>query len=109
MIWSYTIQLMADQSFSVMFDNDLMKNRTDVQEKIAREMSRLDMALGPFVSYADFGKKFFEYFYSKTTIRVNRTSAFLVARWGSMAPTRPTFLPISFFKSICAMAPLGIA
>ncbi|MHC4559886.1 MAG: hydroxypyruvate isomerase family protein, partial [Planctomycetota bacterium] len=31
----------------------------DLQEKIAREMSRLEMTLGPFVLYADFGKKSF--------------------------------------------------
>jgi hydroxypyruvate isomerase len=31
----------------------------DLQEKIAKEMSRLDMTLGPFVLYADFGVKSF--------------------------------------------------
>lgn len=53
------LKFMADQGFSAMFDNSLMKKPTDVQEKIAREMSRLDMTLGPFVLYADFGKKSF--------------------------------------------------
>jgi hydroxypyruvate isomerase len=53
------LKFMADQGFSAMFDNGLMKKPTDVQEKIAREMSRLDMTLGPFVLYADFGVKSF--------------------------------------------------
>lgn len=47
--------------------------------------------------------------YSITTICVNRTSAFLVGKWGSISPTRPTFLPISPFKFICDIAPLGKA
>ena len=50
---------MADQGFSAMFDNGLMRKPKDMQEKIARQMSRLDMTLGPFVLYADFGKKSF--------------------------------------------------
>jgi hydroxypyruvate isomerase len=53
------LKFMADQGFSAMFDNGLMSKPKDVQEKIAREMSRLDMTLGPFVLYADFGKKSF--------------------------------------------------
>jgi len=53
------IKFMADQGFSAMFDNGLMGKPKDVQEKIAQEMSQLDMTLGPFVLYADFGKKSF--------------------------------------------------
>jgi len=53
------LKFMADQGFSAMFDNNVMGKPKDVQEKIAKEMSRLDMALGPFVLYADFGKKSF--------------------------------------------------
>ena len=53
------LKFMADQGFSAMFDNGLMGKPTDVQEKIAKEMSRLDMTLGPFVLYADFGVKSF--------------------------------------------------
>jgi hydroxypyruvate isomerase len=50
---------MADQGFTAMFDNGLMGKPVDLQEKIANEMSRLDMTLGPFVLYADFGVKSF--------------------------------------------------
>jgi len=53
------LKFMADQGFSAMFDNGLMRKPKDVQEKIARQMSRLDMTLGPFVLYADFGVKSF--------------------------------------------------
>jgi len=53
------LKFMADQGFSAMFDNGLIDKLKDVQEKIAAEMSRLDMTLGPFVLYADFPKKSF--------------------------------------------------
>lgn len=53
------LKFMADEGFSAMFDNGLMGRPKDVQEKIAGEMSRLDMTLGPFVLYADFPKKSF--------------------------------------------------
>jgi hydroxypyruvate isomerase len=53
------LKFMADQGFSAMFDNGMMGKPADLQEKIAKEMSRLDMTLGPFVLYADFGKKSF--------------------------------------------------
>jgi len=50
---------MADQGFSAMFDNGLMGKSRDLQDKIAKEMGRLGMTMGPFVVYADFGKKSF--------------------------------------------------
>lgn len=53
------LKFMADQGFSAMFDNGMMGKPADLQEKIAKEMSRLDMTLGPFVLYADFGVKSF--------------------------------------------------
>ncbi len=53
------LKFMTDQGFSAMFDNGIMGKPKDLQEKIAKEMSRLDMTLGPFVLYADFGVKSF--------------------------------------------------
>ena len=53
------LKFMADQGFSAMFDNGMMGKPADLQEKIAQEMSRLEMTLGPFVLYADFGVKSF--------------------------------------------------
>ncbi len=53
------LKFMADEGFSAMFDNGLMGRPKDLQEKIAAEMSRLNMTLGPFVLYADFPTKSF--------------------------------------------------
>jgi len=53
------IKFMNDQGFSAIFDNGLMGKPVEVQEKIAKELQRLGMDLGPFVLYADFGKKSF--------------------------------------------------
>lgn len=48
------IKFMNDQGFRAIFDNGLMNREPAVQEKIANELARLGMDLGPFVLYADF-------------------------------------------------------
>jgi hydroxypyruvate isomerase len=48
------IKFCSDQGFTAMFDNGLMGRTPDIQEKIAAEMSRRNMIMGPFVLYADF-------------------------------------------------------
>ena len=48
------IKFCKDNGFRAMFDNGLMKREIPEQEKIASEISRLGMELGPFVLYADF-------------------------------------------------------
>ncbi|MBP1595213.1 MAG: hyi [Acidobacteria bacterium] len=53
------IQFAYDQGFTAMFDNGIMNRPVEQQELIARELARRGMALGPFVLYADFGKKSF--------------------------------------------------
>jgi hydroxypyruvate isomerase len=53
------LKFMADEGFTAMEDNDMMQRPTKVQEKIAREMSRLDMTMGVFVAYAEFKEKSF--------------------------------------------------
>ncbi len=53
------IEFAASEGFTAMFDNGLMDRPPDVQETIARELSRRKMALGPFVLLADFGAKNF--------------------------------------------------
>jgi hydroxypyruvate isomerase len=53
------IKFMADQGFRAMFDNGLMQKDPMLQEAIAKEMTRLNMELGPFVAYADFKVKSF--------------------------------------------------
>ena len=52
------LKFMADQGFSAMFDNGLMGKPRDLQEKIVKEMDRLDMTLGPFVLQGIGGKSF---------------------------------------------------
>ena len=48
------IKFCYDQGFRAMFDNGLPKRPVEEQNKIASEMQRLGMELGPFVLYADF-------------------------------------------------------
>lgn len=49
------IRFMHDQGFRAIFDNGLMRKEPAMQERIANELDRLGMDLGPFVLYADFG------------------------------------------------------
>ncbi len=53
------LKFMADEGFSAMFDNGLMDKPPELQEKIAKEMDRLNMTMGPYVMYAEFGKPTF--------------------------------------------------
>ena len=53
------IKFIADQGFRAIFDNGLMNKPPALQEKIANELARLGMDLGPFVLYADFKVKSF--------------------------------------------------
>ena len=48
------IKFCYDMGFRAMFDNGLMGRPVEDQVKIANEMKRLGMELGPFVLYADF-------------------------------------------------------
>jgi hydroxypyruvate isomerase len=48
------IKFCYDMGFRAMFDNSLMGRPVEDQMKIANEMKRLGMELGPFVLYADF-------------------------------------------------------
>jgi hydroxypyruvate isomerase len=51
------IRFMSDQGFRAIFDNGLMGKEPAIQEKIAAELTRRNMDLGPFVLYADFSVK----------------------------------------------------
>jgi hydroxypyruvate isomerase len=48
------IKFCYDMGFRAMFDNGLMSRPVEDQVKMANEMHRLGMELGPFVLYADF-------------------------------------------------------
>lgn len=49
------IRFCYDMGFRAMFDNDLMSRPVADQDRIAGEMHKRGMELGPFVLYADFG------------------------------------------------------
>jgi len=53
------LKFMADEGFSAMEDNGMMNRDVQVQEKISKEMVRLQMNMGVFVAYADFNNKTF--------------------------------------------------
>ncbi len=51
------IRFCNDQGFRAMFDNGFMGRSVEDQNKIAAEIDRLNMKMGPFVLYADFSKE----------------------------------------------------
>ena len=53
------LKFIADQGFPAFFDNGLMGRPVPEQEAIARQAQRLNLAMGPFVAYADFSVKSF--------------------------------------------------
>jgi len=53
------LRFIADQGFTALEDNGMMGRNVAEQEKIAREMSRLNLTMGVFVAYAEFGKTSF--------------------------------------------------
>ncbi len=53
------IKFIHDQGFRAIFDNGLMGKPISLQEKIASELAKRNMDLGPFVLYADFKVKSF--------------------------------------------------
>lgn len=48
------IKFISDQGFRAIFDNGLMGKSPELQEKIAAELARRNMDIGPYVLYADF-------------------------------------------------------
>jgi hydroxypyruvate isomerase len=49
------LRFMADEGFTALEDNGMQGRPVDLQERIAREMERLNMRMGVFVAHADFG------------------------------------------------------
>ena len=47
------LKFIADQGFAALEDNGMMDRPVELQEKIAREMSRLNLTMGVFVAYAE--------------------------------------------------------
>jgi len=89
------IQFMADQGFSAMEDNGMMGRPVELQEKIARKMSRLGMTMGVFVAYANFDFKVKTFVTNKKDVRemlVNRMKEAIEvakrvnAKWCTVVP-----------------------
>jgi len=55
------LKFMAEQGFTALEDNGMMSRPVAEQERIAKEMARLNMSMGVFVTYAEFGKATFVY------------------------------------------------
>jgi len=53
------IKFIADEGFTALEDNGMPKRERQLQDRIAREMTRLNMTMGVFVAYGDFGVKSF--------------------------------------------------
>jgi hydroxypyruvate isomerase len=49
------LKFIADQGFMALEDNGMKRKPVDLQEKIAKEMARLDLEMGVFVATGDFG------------------------------------------------------
>jgi hydroxypyruvate isomerase len=89
------IRFCYDMGFRAMFDNGLMKRAPEEQVKIANELHRLGMELGPFVIYADFTVTSFvlnkqevlEMLIGKVKEGVE-VAARTGAKWGLMVPGR---------------------
>jgi hydroxypyruvate isomerase len=50
------LKFFADEGFSAMFDNDIYSKPPELQESIAKQCQQLNLVMGPFVAYAEFGK-----------------------------------------------------
>jgi len=53
------LKFMADEGFTAIEDNGMMGRPKQEQEKIAHQMSRLNMTMGVFVAYGEFSRKTF--------------------------------------------------
>jgi hydroxypyruvate isomerase len=53
------LKFIADEGFTALEDNQMMGRTTEQQEKIARQMTKLNLEMGVFVAYADFTGKTF--------------------------------------------------
>jgi len=89
------IKFMADEGFTAMEDNGMMQRPKDLQEKIAREMSRLGMTMGVFVAYGlgEFGNKTFvrkDASIRERLVQQMREAAEVAkrvnAKWGTVVP-----------------------
>ncbi len=53
------LKFFADEGFSAMFDNNLNQKPPEQQELIAKQCQKLNLAMGPFIACAEFGRPTF--------------------------------------------------
>jgi len=89
------LRFLADEGLRALEDNGMRGRSVAEQERIAREMDRLGIAMGVFVSHADFGKVTFASNDSATVERILadvRASVEVAARvgatWSTVVPGR---------------------
>jgi len=85
------LKFMADQGFTAMEDNNMMKRPVGEQEAIAREMERLGMTMGVFVANAVWGEKTFVHQSNREMLVGKLKAAVEVAkrvnaRWTTVVP-----------------------
>jgi hydroxypyruvate isomerase len=89
------LRFMADEGFTALEDNGMPGRPVDLQERIAREMARLDLEMGVFVAHADFGSVTFakppremREPLAKIMNRAVETAKRVNARWCTVVPGR---------------------
>jgi hydroxypyruvate isomerase len=50
------LKFIADAGFTAMFDNDLPRKPSELQEKIAKQCEQSGLTMGPFVAYSEFSR-----------------------------------------------------
>jgi hydroxypyruvate isomerase len=53
------LKFFANEGFSAMFDNNLSQKPPELQEAIAKQCQQLNLAMGPFIACAEFGRPTF--------------------------------------------------
>jgi len=87
------LKFMADEGFTALEDNGMPGRPVELQEKIAREMERLNLQMGVFVAHASFGEKTFVWNDTGTRERIAKDMHDAVevakrvnARWCTVVP-----------------------
>jgi hydroxypyruvate isomerase len=89
------LQFMADQGFSAVFENWLVKKTAGEQEALAKKADNLGLTWGPFIANAEFGKTTFvtsskevREMLKGEMIKAIETSKRTNAKWGLIVPGR---------------------
>ncbi|HEY3244251.1 MAG TPA: TIM barrel protein [Phycisphaerae bacterium] len=87
------LKFMADQGFTAFEDNGMMDRPVDLQEKIGGLLAKLDMTMGVFVAYAEFGERTFVHndkevraMLKKKMAAASETARRVNAKWTTVVP-----------------------